>query len=365
MRLSEIATVIRSKNAGPFVLTFDILFEDADTLERVRASGDLTIDSVAAAFAISPNAVRDFSYYPFASAVKFSIQRTRPSGSRSDSDVYGAQQYSPLLNLEIGTPGAARKQESADVQPHLIARDFDRSHLELLEKIKPKVSVLAIGAPMAFGPRFVADRSIRPIRDDMKVFGPAFTVLVDEPDSLMPSYATTLAKPGDVLVIAAGGRLDISVWGNSMSFSAMNRKLGGVVIDGTVNDTAMLRAATEYTAGEEARRGGVLPVFARGSSASFAGWGRPGSINVPVSFAGRIVEPGDLVVGDVDGLAIVPRRFIPEIEARISRLAGMARELDWTTRIREGEVWFDILSLDKQIASLAIPEIAMAPVSEE
>ncbi len=101
MRLSEIATVIRSKNAGPFVVTFDILFADADLLERVRATGGLTVATVAGAFDVSPNAIRDFAYYPFASAVKFSMMRPTASGSRFDTDVYGAQQYAPLLDLEV------------------------------------------------------------------------------------------------------------------------------------------------------------------------------------------------------------------------------------------------------------------------
>ena len=101
MRLDAIAKVIRSKNAGPFMLTFDILFEDAMTLERVREGGCLTIEKVAAAFHLSPNAIRDFAYYPFASAVKFSMKRPIGSGDRADTDVYGAQQYAPLLDIEI------------------------------------------------------------------------------------------------------------------------------------------------------------------------------------------------------------------------------------------------------------------------
>ena len=107
MKLGKLAKVIRSKNAGPFLLTFDILFDGAETLERVRETGDLTVEAVARAYDLSPNAIRDFAYYPFANAVKFSIQRERPSGSRFDSDVYGAQQYAPLLNIEVELPSRA------------------------------------------------------------------------------------------------------------------------------------------------------------------------------------------------------------------------------------------------------------------
>jgi hypothetical protein len=101
MRLGDYAAVVRSKNAGPFVVTFDILFEDVAALERVRATGDLTVETVARAFEVSPNQIRDFAYYPFACAVKFSMMRPTASGSRFDTDVYGAQQYAPLADLPL------------------------------------------------------------------------------------------------------------------------------------------------------------------------------------------------------------------------------------------------------------------------
>ena len=101
MRLGDIATVVRSKNAGPFLLTFDVLFSNEDELDRVKAGGNLTRESVARAYQVSPNEIIDFDYYPFACAVKFSLKRPVPSGSPSDTDVYGAQQHVPLLELEI------------------------------------------------------------------------------------------------------------------------------------------------------------------------------------------------------------------------------------------------------------------------
>jgi hypothetical protein len=101
MMLSEIARVIRSKNAGPFLVTFDIIFADAETLERVRASGTLTSQTVASLYGVSANEVLDFAYYPMARAVKFSMYRPQPSGARFDTDVYGAQQHAPLLTLPV------------------------------------------------------------------------------------------------------------------------------------------------------------------------------------------------------------------------------------------------------------------------
>ncbi|MEQ8967285.1 MAG: DUF4387 domain-containing protein [Azospirillaceae bacterium] len=101
MRLSDMARVVRSKNAGPYLLTFDVLFDSIETLERVRTAGRLTRDSVAAAYGVSPNEIIDFDYYPFANAVKFSIRRPHPSGSAADTDVYGAQQHVPLMMIEL------------------------------------------------------------------------------------------------------------------------------------------------------------------------------------------------------------------------------------------------------------------------
>ena len=100
MTLSEAAMVIRSKNAGPFIFTFDILFADNDSFERVRAAGKIDRASVAKAYGVSPNEILGFDYFPFANAIKFSIKRPTASGAHGDSDVYGAQQHAPLLMME-------------------------------------------------------------------------------------------------------------------------------------------------------------------------------------------------------------------------------------------------------------------------
>ena len=73
--LSEVAEVIRSKNAGPFVVTFDIFFKDRDDFEAVQAAGLLTRQAVCERYNVSDNELLGFEYYPFANAVKFSIQR--------------------------------------------------------------------------------------------------------------------------------------------------------------------------------------------------------------------------------------------------------------------------------------------------
>ncbi len=100
MTLAEAAMVIRSKNAGPFIFTFDILFPDQETFERVRDGGKVDRNTVAKAYGVSPNEILSFDYFPFAHAIKFSIKRHTASGAHGDSDVYGAQQHAPLLLME-------------------------------------------------------------------------------------------------------------------------------------------------------------------------------------------------------------------------------------------------------------------------
>ena len=97
--LRELCKVIRSKNAGPFIFTFDILFRDAATFTAVREAGHLDRAAVARAYGLSANEVLSFEWHGFANAVKFSIRREVASGGFGDSDVYGAQQHAPLLEL--------------------------------------------------------------------------------------------------------------------------------------------------------------------------------------------------------------------------------------------------------------------------
>lgn len=99
--ITELARVIRSKNAGPFELTFDIIFKDADTYERVKKSGVISPELFAELYRIPVEKVLNFCYFDAAYAVKATIARAISSGSAGDSDVFGAQQHAPLLQLEV------------------------------------------------------------------------------------------------------------------------------------------------------------------------------------------------------------------------------------------------------------------------
>ncbi|MEE4608267.1 MAG: DUF4387 domain-containing protein [Desulfobacteraceae bacterium] len=103
-KLSQLAKTIRSKNAGVDKITFDIIFPERGVYERVRASNVLTRETVCRLFGIGPERIADFVFFDPAYAVKFTIYRKRPSGSPGDADIFGAQQYAPLLDVEV--PGA-------------------------------------------------------------------------------------------------------------------------------------------------------------------------------------------------------------------------------------------------------------------
>lgn len=94
--LGELAALIRSKNAGPFMLTIDVMFSDRETYDRVRQSPCLSVDRVAARYGIAPEGVRRFESAP-ALAIKLSFPRPWVSGSTHDRDVYGGQIHSPLV----------------------------------------------------------------------------------------------------------------------------------------------------------------------------------------------------------------------------------------------------------------------------
>lgn len=99
-KLAELARLIRSKNAGPFELTFDVMFEDEARYARVKRSGALTREVVARCYGLSPEQVK-FFYVDHALAVKASIPRPAIQGDIYDSDGHGGQQYAPLMDIEI------------------------------------------------------------------------------------------------------------------------------------------------------------------------------------------------------------------------------------------------------------------------
>jgi hypothetical protein len=102
--LSALAKTLRSKNAGVDKITFDVIFPDKATYEHVKRTRVLTREAVAALFAIPDSRISDFVEFDPGYAIKFTIYRTIPSGSAGDPDIFGCQQYAPLLDIAVPAP---------------------------------------------------------------------------------------------------------------------------------------------------------------------------------------------------------------------------------------------------------------------
>ncbi|MGE5339412.1 MAG: DUF4387 domain-containing protein [Gemmatimonadota bacterium] len=100
-KLSDLAKTIRSKNAGVDKITFDVIFRDRDNYERVKKSGVLSRAAISRLYAIDEARISDFVEYDPGCAIKFTFYRPRPSGSAGDPDIFGSQQYAPLLDVEV------------------------------------------------------------------------------------------------------------------------------------------------------------------------------------------------------------------------------------------------------------------------
>lgn len=190
---------------------------------------------------------------------------------------------------------------------------------EVVEAFK-SIPVAAIGDSMS---RNVGTLGLRQYhaRLDAVLCGPAVTVRVRPGDNLMIHKALMMVQPGDVLVIDGGGDVSQALVGGLMRTTCVARKLAGLVIDGAIRDLC-----------EWAEEG--MPIFARGHTHRGPCKDGPGEINVPVSCAGMAVLPGDLIVGDADGVIAVPAADAAEILQR-SR-AHLVKEAAIRESNREG-----------------------------
>ncbi len=170
-----------------------------------------------------------------------------------------------------------------------IRRDFERPDPKLVEAFR--------GLPVAniddcMGRLASVDAGLKNVNHS-PLLGVAFTVRCPAGDNLMFHKALDLAKPGDILVIAAGGSMSRSLCGDIMSTYAKSRGIAGFVVDGCIRDLEELSAYTDF------------PVFARGATPNGPYKNGPGEINFPVSVGGQVICPGDILVGDRDSLLVI------------------------------------------------------------
>lgn len=173
--------------------------------------------------------------------------------------------------------------------------------------------------------------AIKPVAANMRIAGPAFTVQVPAGDNLWLHRALYRAEPGAVLVVSTSGGTEWGYWGDILNEAAMARGLGGLVIDGGVRDSAGLA-------------GMAFPVFSNGIciNGTIKGFEATAWLEQPIRIGPVVVTQDDLVVGDRDGVVVLPASTVTQALA-----AGATRErneADKIARIRAGERTIDIYS---------------------
>lgn len=196
------------------------------------------------------------------------------------------------------------------------------------ERVSPEMVRRAAGFQSAvlcdvFGRRGSLHARVQPLHPAMKVAGPAFTVEVRPGDNLMFHVALALARPGDVIVVDGKGDETCALFGELMARQAQAAGLAGLVVDAACRDTDILAA-------------GTFPLFAAGRNPCGPTKGLAGTLCRPISLAGAPVQPGDLVVGDADGVVVIPRADVGRVlDAATQKLEGEKRRLE---EIASGEL---------------------------
>ncbi len=180
---------------------------------------------------------------------------------------------------------------------------------------------------------------IRPIYTTAKAAGPAVTVSCQPGDNLMIHAALDLCQAGDILVVTTTSESTDGMFGELLAVSSRARGVVGLVIDAGVRDV------TDITAMD-------FPVWAKAISAQGTVKATPGSVNIPVVCAGAIVRAGDVIVGDADGVCVVPRRTAADV-ARLGT-ERVAKEEQARERLRKGELGLDFYGFRARLAELGV-----------
>ncbi|NDZ18228.1 4-hydroxy-4-methyl-2-oxoglutarate aldolase [Variovorax sp. WS11] len=191
----------------------------------------------------------------------------------------------------------------------------------------------------AQGAKGALDSGMKPIDPTVRLAGPAFTVDCRPADNLMLHHAVQKARPGDVLVVDAKGFLEAGPWGDVLTIQAMKVGIAGLVINGCVRDANLIIALG-------------FPVFCRGLSIKGTAKNQPGKVNVPITIGDVLIHPGDIVVGDRDGLAVVAQEEVASVIA--ASLAREEKEAKQREAIAQGAFTSELLGLTETLRRLGL-----------
>jgi RraA family protein len=186
----------------------------------------------------------------------------------------------------------------------------------------------------ALGKSGAMDHDMRCFSANCRLAGPATTLRLHTADILMVGKALSLCPRGHVLVIDGQGELNTAVWGEITTAAARLKGLAGVVIDGAIRDSAAIRRDR-------------LPVFARAVVPNAGGAEYPGEVDIPIQCGGVVVNPGDWVVGDEDGVVVVPSKRLNSVLEVAGRLVEIEKKIE--REVRAGKDLASILQYDETL----------------
>lgn len=189
----------------------------------------------------------------------------------------------------------------------------------------------------AMGRRGALNPEIKPIVRSMKTCGQALTVRCHTGDNLMLIKAISMARPGDVIVADMGAAEDSGPFGEVLAVECVTKGIAGLVLSCAVRDSREIEKLG-------------FPVFSNGLCIKGTAKATLGTINQPISCGGQIVSPGDIVVGDADGVVIVPREEAKEVLKAAK--ARTKKEEKIMERLRAGESLFDIYGYQEVMSRL-------------
>lgn len=208
---------------------------------------------------------------------------------------------------------------------HSVESDVDRPDSEIVSGFEGVPAAVVSDVTGNVG--LAMDSGIDPVYRGAETAGTALTVKAEPGDNLIIHRAITVAEPGDVLVVDGGGYVETAFVGELMCASCAAHDVAGMVVDGAVRDRDEV-AAMDF------------PLYARGVNPEGPRKRDPGSINVPVTCGGVAVDPGDVVVGDGDGVAVVPADDAESVLADARE--KLAAEESLLERVESGEYVYDI-----------------------